>query len=271
MILENASASHPGLVRPTNEDALGHRLPESQEVLATKGALFGVADGVGGAAAGEVASQAAVATLLAEYYSPRASHRVESALRQAVQASNLQVYNLAHGRNGAFYGMQTTLTALVLAAGMAYIAHVGDSRAYQLREGTLTQLTGDHSEAAELLRLRLITPEQAATHPRRNVLTRALGSHVTLRPDFSRLQLRADDRFLLCTDGLWGELDHETLSRVAQQSPAAACAELVDLACRHGGGDNVSLQVIRVVEPGTAMQSEPPGRIARLLAGLRGG
>src|SRR5687767_2799383 len=83
------SATHPGLVRPSNEDAVGHRFPESADVLATKGALFGVADGVGGAAAGEVASQAAVATLLTEYYSPRASHRVESALRQAVQAANL--------------------------------------------------------------------------------------------------------------------------------------------------------------------------------------
>ncbi|MGH2353072.1 MAG: PP2C family protein-serine/threonine phosphatase [Chloroflexota bacterium] len=274
MILETANASHRGLVRSTNEDALGSHIPDDPVVLARKGTLFGVADGLGGHAAGEVASRVAVEALFAEYYSPRAAHQVEGALRQAMQAANLRVFGLAYGVDGAdeaLHGMQTTLTALALAGGQAYLAHVGDSRAYVLRDGQLTQLTGDHSEAAELLRLRLITPEQARDHPRRGVLTRTLGAQPQLRPDFSRRAVRPGDRFLLCTDGLWGELDHDTLCRVVQQPPNDACQELVDLACRHGGSDNVSLHVIRVIDPGMAPQSAPPGRLGRLLAGLRGG
>jgi PPM family protein phosphatase len=271
MILESASASHPGLVRPENEDALAARLPEDGGPAAAKGALFGVADGVGGSAAGEVASREALDTLVGEYYSPRAPHRVEQALRQATQAANLRVFHLAHGPQIELHGMQTTLTALVLAGAQAYLAHAGDSRAYLLRGGTLTQLTGDHSEAAELLRLRLITPQQARDHPRRSVLTRTIGSNILLRPDFSRLAVRAGDRYVLCTDGLWSELDGETLIRVAGGPPAAACEELIDLACRHGGGDNMTLQVIRVVEPDPAPEPATGGRLGRLLAGLRGG
>jgi protein phosphatase len=271
MILETASASHPGLVRRNNEDSLASRLPDNGDALDTKGALFGVADGVGGAAAGEVASREALEALVGEYYSPRAPHPVEQALRQAAQAANLRVFHLAHGPQPELRGMLTTLTALVLAGPQAYLTHVGDSRAYLLREGALTQLTGDHSEAAELLRLRLISPAQARAHPRRSVLTRTLGNHLLLRPDFSRLPVQGGDRFLLCTDGLWSELDDDTLRRVGQQAPAAACDELIELACRQGGSDNMTLQVIRVVEPGRAPAPATGGRLGRLLAGLRGG
>ena len=157
MILESACISRPGLVRQNNEDTLASRVPDDPAVLSNKGALFVVADGVGGMMAGEVASEAAVESFVAEYYSPRAAHQVEAALRQAAQAANLRVYNLAHGQNADWHGMQTTLSALALSGQTAYLAHVGDSRVYHWRDGTLTQLTNDHSEAAELLRLRLIS------------------------------------------------------------------------------------------------------------------
>lgn len=165
MILERAAVSHPGLVRPSNEDAVSFLIPDRPEILSARGALFSVADGVGGLAAGEVASQTAVTVMTDEYFSPRAPFGVEAALRLAAEAANRRVYALAQTPSPELNGMQTTLTALVVAGRQAYIAHAGDTRLYRLRGGTLTQLTADHSEAAELLRLRLITPAQAQITP----------------------------------------------------------------------------------------------------------
>jgi len=258
-------------VRPSNEDALLSYVPADPQLLLARGALFGVADGVGGQAAGEVASQTAVDVLAAEYYSPRAPHQIEHALGQALQAANLRVFNLAHGADLALRFMQTTLSALVLLGRQAYLAHVGDTRIYLLRDGVLTQLTGDHSEAAELLRLRLITPEQAHNHPRRSVLTRTMGGALQLRPDFQRVAVRAGDRFLLCTDGLWGEVEPEALVPALAGPPPEACDRLVALACERGGSDNVSLSIVHVLDPGPVPTVSPPSRMSRLLAGLRGG
>lgn len=271
MRLAAAHATHPGLVRQNNEDYVAARIPDAAAVLPARGAVFVVADGVGGHAAGEVASQAAVESFLSEYYSPRAPHQIEAALRQAVQAANLRVYNLAHGDNPALHGMQTTFTGLVLAGRQAYLAHAGDSRAYLWRGGSLTQLSSDHSEAAELLRLRLISPEQARDHPRRSVLTRTLGHQVLMRPDFGRSPVQAGDRFLLCTDGLWGEVEPAAMAEAMGAPPDVACQALVKLACDLGGGDNVSVQVVHVLDAGAETPAPRPGRIARILAGLRGG
>ncbi|HET7771963.1 MAG TPA: protein phosphatase 2C domain-containing protein, partial [Chloroflexota bacterium] len=198
----------------------------------------------------------------------------EAALSQAMLAANLAVYTLAHGPEPSLHAMQTTLTAVVFSGRQLYIAHAGDTRVYLLRAGACMQLTGDHSEAAELLRLRLITPEQAVSHPRRSVLTRALGATPQLRPDFQRSPIQRGDRLLLCTDGLWGDLPldelHQTLA-AHPDAPASACAQLLARALERGGSDNVSLYVIDVVDPGPATPSAPSGRIGRLLAGLRGG
>jgi protein phosphatase len=270
MILESSAASHPGLVRQNNEDSHAARVPDDAALQATRGALFAVADGVGGENAGEVASRTAIDALLEEYFSPRAPHQVEAALRQAVQAANLRVYNLAHGRDVSLQRMQTTLTAAVIAGPQAYVAHAGDSRAYLLRGSHLTQLTADHSEAAELLRLRLITPEQARNHPRRSVLTRTLGNNLLLRPDFARQPLQPGDRLLICSDGLWGEVGEEDLIEAARLPVDVGCERLVELACAHGGGDNVTVQLIHAAELDPAPPA-PAGRIARLLSGLRGG
>jgi protein phosphatase len=271
MILEAASASNPGLVRRTNEDSLASRVPADAASLNLRGALFSVADGVGGRAAGEVASRAAVDALVSEYYSPRAPHRIESALGQAFQAANLRVFNLARGPDPALHGMQTTLSAFAIVGRHGYIAHAGDTRIYLNRGASLTQLTGDHSEAAELLRLRLITAEQAREHPRRGVLTRTLGQSPLLRPDFARVDVEAGDQFVLCSDGLWSEVDDERLARELVHSPREACRALVQLAYDAGGDDNVSVFVVRVLAVGPEPSPAPPGRIARLLAGLRGG
>ena len=272
--LRAAGVTHPGRVRPTNEDAMLVRIPEDEGLRSSRGALFAIADGVGGQAAGEIASRTAVDRLAMEYFSPRAPRQIEAALSQAMLAANLAVHALAHGSDPALHAMQTTLTVLAFAGRQAFVAHAGDTRAYLLRAGTLTQLTGDHSEAAELQRLRLISPEQALTHPRRSVLTRALGASQQLRPDFQRTPLQRGDRFLICTDGLWGDLPAAELQAgVAQhpESPPEACERLLTRALEQGGSDNVSLYVIDVVDPGPAAAGAPSGRIGRLLAGLRGG
>lgn len=271
MILERAAISHPGIVRPKNEDAYGFLIPDRTEVLTARGALFSVADGVGGLAAGEIASQTAVTVVADEYFSPRAPFGIEAALRLAAEAANRKVYALAQGSAPELSGMQTTLSALVIAGRQAYIAHAGDTRVYRLRRGTLTQLTADHSEAAELLRLRLITPVQASNHPRRSVLTRTFGGSLQLRPDFGRHGVEDDDVYVLCSDGLWGEVPDADIAHELEGPVDEACNHLVAMACSRGGSDNVTVQCIRVVEAGLARLASPPGRIARLLSGLRGG
>ena len=266
--------THPGRIRRENEDALLARIPDDDAQRLNRGALFAIADGVGGQAAGEVASRTAVEQLAQEYFSPRAPHQTEAALSQAMLAANLAVHSLAHGSDASLHAMQTTLAAVVFSGRQLYIAHAGDTRVYLLRGGALTQLTGDHSEAAELLRLRLITPEQALTHPRRSVLTRALGATPQLRPDFQRSPLQRGDRVLICTDGLWGDLPPAELQDTLAahpDAPATACEALLTRALERGGSDNVSLYVIDVVDPGPAAPTAPTGRIGRLLAGLRGG
>jgi PPM family protein phosphatase len=279
MRLEAASATHPGRVRRTNEDALASWVPDDPAVLRSKGALFAVADGVGGQEKGEIASRAAVEEIRTEYYSARAPGQIESALGASIQAANLCVLNLARSsdRSGDTFSpdtsraAQTTLTAFVLAGQQAYVGHVGDCRLYRLRDGVLSPMTGDHTEAAEMVRLRLITAEQAQTHPRRSVVTRVLGTSHSLRPDFYRFPVVAGDRFLLCTDGLWGMVEDGMLAETLRLSPDIACQTLVTLACKRGGEDNIAMHAVHVLELGAPSGGSRPGRIARLLSGLRGG
>ncbi|HEX8967329.1 MAG TPA: protein phosphatase 2C domain-containing protein, partial [Chloroflexota bacterium] len=216
--------------------------------------LYVVADGLGGHNAGEVASSSAVARLGEEYYSPSNHTRIEPALRQAVQAANLRIHELTH-RHPEYRSMETTLSAVAIAGAQAYIAHVGDTRIYHWRAGRLTQLTSDHSEAAELVRMRILKPERVRDHPGRNALTRTLGSRLIPRPDYLRQPVQVGDQFVMCSDGLWSEVgDDEMADVIAQHQPARACQELLERALNRDCGDNVSVQVIRV----TAMASATP-------------
>ena len=245
--LEAGGLTDSGPHRDTNEDSIGSFAPSDPLALERKGYLYVVADGLGGHNAGEVASSSAVARLGEEYYSPSSPTRVEAALRQAVQAANLRIHELTH-RHPEYRSMETTLSALAIAGPQAYIAHIGDSRVYHWRDGRLRQLTSDHSEAAELVRMRILKPEKVRDHPGRNTLTRTLGSRLIPRPDYLRQPVLAGDQFLLCSDGLWSELDESELSDVLGQSaPADACRELLDRALDRDCSDNVSVQVIRVL------------------------
>jgi protein phosphatase len=243
--VEAAGSSEAGPHRAVNEDAIGAFEPPPQ-ARADKGLLYVVADGLGGHNAGEVASATAVQTLGHEYYAPSSHHRIEPALRQAVQAANLKVHNLAH-KHPEYAAMETTLTAVALAGAQAYIAHIGDCRVYHWRQGRLSQLTSDHSEAAELVRMRLLKPERVRDHPGRNVLTRTLGSRLIPRPDYLRQPIQPGDRLLLCSDGAWSELELDELGQVLESADVrAACHELMARVLARECLDNASLQLIEV-------------------------
>lgn len=256
--LECAGISERGK-RPTNEDHIGSAVPVETAVRERKGALFVLADGLGGHLGGEVASEIAVRTIIDDYYGPASHGRIETALQRAVQAANLRIYQRASA-DSDLWKMATTLVALALTAAQAYIAHVGDSRVYHWRAGRLTLLTNDHSEAAELFRRGFVKPERLNDHPGRHALTRSLGSDLIVRPDFIRQSVADGDRFLLCSDGLWSALTEGELSGALADAPEVACRSLTDRALDAGSDDNVSVQIALVTAVGGIQEHEREGR-----------
>ena len=146
--------------------------------------------------------------------------------------------------------MQSTLSTLVITPGEAHLGHVGDSRIYRRRDGELELLTTDHSQVMELLRMHIITPEQAIEHPARYALTRSVGGGITVRTDIRNERLESGDTFLLCSDGMWSNVTSTEIAESLTRTPAEACRVLVDLALERGGDDNATAMVIRVSEAG---------------------
>ena len=236
-----ALRSDPGVQRPDNEDFVGAYAPDEPE---ERGPLFVVADGMGGHAAGEVASRIAVETIFREWTtgSGGAAHQ---ALRAAARAANTAVF--AASLDQERRGMGTTLTALALAGEEAVVAHVGDSRAYLVRDGQCSQLTSDHSRVGEMLRMRLITAEQAANHPARSMLTRSLGAEPAVQVDLVRSRIAAGDAFVLCSDGLWDLVSrNEIASALAEPTAEQSAQVLVDAALQRGAPDNVTAIVVHL-------------------------
>ena len=245
------AATHRGQVRPRNEDSLG--TPQSMEIgaaqQAQKGALFAVADGMGGHAAGEVASQRAIEVLFHVYYGDP-SPSIEESLRSAFQAANADVQAMAAAEPDK-QGMGTTLVAAVLKEGELFVANVGDSRTYLWRDGHLRQLTHDHSVPGALLAAGKIKPGDVYTHEQRHLLYRCLGHKPVVEPDvFQPLALRPGDALLLCSDGLWEELRTSGIAEVMASEPdvTLAAARMVDAANEAGGEDNITVVVVRVRE-----------------------
>ena len=251
MRLEVASLSHIGNVRQRNEDAIGYVEPREPRVREKKGSMFIVADGMGGHRGGEIASQLAVDTIIAHYYASRESNP-SMALDQAFKEANRLIVDKSRS-DVSLYGMGTTCTVLVIRDREGYVAHVGDSRAYLLRSGNLIQLTEDHSLVGEMVRQGILTDEDARTHPRRNVITRSIGTHDDLSVDApsAPLPLLDGDVFMICSDGLTSLVAERDLKSVLELNPPrAACDGLVDLAIDNGGKDNVTVQVVRVRSDG---------------------
>lgn len=221
-----------GCLRDHNEDSLVVTPP-----------LFAVADGMGGHAAGEVASEIAVRVL-----SELAPEQPDGeALGRAIEEANRAVIQAAREGRGR-QGMGTTMTAAMLEGERLVIAQVGDSRAYLLHQGKLQQLTRDHSLMADMIEAGQLTPEEARTHPQRSVITRALGSDAHLHPDIYEINVETGDRLLICSDGLSGMIFDDqienTLRRV--QDPQRCASQLVNEAIAAGGHDNVTVIVADV-------------------------
>jgi serine/threonine protein phosphatase PrpC len=245
-----ALRSEPGDARPHNEDFAGVFAPTIPDDAWDRGPLFVLADGLGGHAAGEVASRSAVEAALLAWTSggPGAP---QQALRAAARSANVAVFDasLEAGKRG----MATTFTALTLAGRQAIVAHVGDSRCYLVRQGGCSQLTNDHSRVGEMLRAGLLTPEQAADHPARSMITRTVGSEPSVQVDMIRRDTEAGDTFVLCSDGLWDVVEGQDIAEVVSAigtpgipTVAEVADRLVDLALARDTADNVTVLVVRV-------------------------
>lgn len=248
MRLETYLITDRGLVRERNEDRCGAFAPEDAALLAERGELFVVADGVGGYAGGDVAADLAVRTVPEVYYAddwPGAAEKLAAALVSANAAIRERARVVAPGQP---MGATAVVTAIVGDA--AVIGAVGDCRVYLLRDGEARRLTVDQSWIEEQVRQGLLTPEQARTHPRRNWITHALGIERELSPALVEADLQAGDIVLLCSDGLWGmveDADLATASRSGADAGTMARA-LVDLALARGGTDNIAVVLVRVLD-----------------------
>jgi protein phosphatase len=244
--IEIGGLSDVGCHRDNNEDYYSYWEPESEEEFAQKGRLAVVADGMGGYEGGQEASRLAVEIIVETYRS--AADDPQAALLASLQAAHEQIrqYGEKHPR---LLGMGTTCTALALNGRRLYFAHVGDSRLYLVRGDKISRLTKDHSYVGRLLESGIISSREAETHPQRHILTAALGAGIPLEADFpeSPIQLEADDVLVLCTDGLWGQVEEkELLQVVGANSAADACHLLVGMAKHRGGPDNITVQILRL-------------------------
>ena len=222
-----------------NVNASGHCRDE-------RGSLLVVADGMGGAAAGEIASAMAIATLREALMGIPCEQSAGEELKLAVETANESIWTRAQ-QDGRLRGMGSTLTAALVQAGVAHICQVGDSRAYLIRGERIRQLTKDQSLVQLLVDMGDITPEQAAHHPQKKVILQALGAKPTVKAEMTTVELCRDDYLLLCSDGLSNLVAPAEMQDVVAQSHdlEAACWQLVELANGRGGEDNITVIVAR--------------------------
>jgi protein phosphatase len=252
MDLKAIGLTHVGRQRQHNEDSY---------LVADEAKLFLVADGMGGHAAGEIASKIAV-DAISEFivhtkeddgtwphaydeHFGRATNRLMAALRLA----NTRVLE-AMRKDARLRGMGTTVVACLADDSTMSVAHVGDSRAYLIRDGALSRLTNDHSWVFEQVQAGMLTEAEAEKHPLRNVITRALGGALSVTPDASEVESRPGDVYLLCSDGLTGMVPEDEILRIVSENGndlEAACQTLIDIANERGGLDNVTAILVKTV------------------------
>ncbi|MDO8586308.1 MAG: Stp1/IreP family PP2C-type Ser/Thr phosphatase [Armatimonadota bacterium] len=263
-IIKMGARTDLGRVRENNEDKFDFFEPEDEETLTARGSFYTVADGMGGHAAGQIASEMALRSIVESYYADLLGDPDE-ALTRSVQQANSLIYDTARAiveRSG----MGTTLTGAVVRGDELHVIQVGDSRAYLVRDGAIRQITHDHSWVSEQVRLGALTEEEAQSSPFRNVITRSLGAAPGVEPDIYTERLQKGDIIVLCSDGLSGNVsDEEILRTVDGVSPSLAARRLVDLANERGGSDNITVLVLQVKD----IESKGKGssRLKRLFGG----
>jgi PPM family protein phosphatase len=236
-LVQRAAATDPGKRRRRNEDAYVVEPP-----------LFAVADGMGGAQAGEIAARIAASVL-------RESSG-EEAIVELIKEANRRVYEAA-ADDKARSGMGTTITAALVEDGTVQIGHVGDSRAYRIRDGQLEQLTDDHSLVAELVRSGKLSPEEADAHPQRSVITRTVGTDPDVDVDTFSVDARPGDVFMLCSDGLTTMVADESIREIVERDRSnldQAARALVDAANEGGGEDNITIVLFEIGESGVTLE-----------------
>ena len=237
MKVHHSARTDVGRTRDHNEDSYG---VGEGEVVERFGELLVVCDGMGGHAAGEIASRVAVETIMSDYYAIDSEERA-TALEQAFSHANEQIYASGHGTMG------TTGVAALIYHDALHIANVGDSRAYLIRDDEIRQLSRDHSFVSDQVAAGLITPEQARSSPHRNVITRALGYQSEVSVDLFRWPLQIGDIILLCSDGLHGLVTDEEIAEIVVAHPSdEAIDRLINLANERGGSDNITVAIARV-------------------------
>lgn len=248
--VEAAGRTDKGRVRPGNEDAFGLEPPTSAQARA-QGTLLIVSDGMGGHAAGEVASGLAVETVKAAFYRERGASAAD-AIRSAITTANNVIFNSAE-EDSTRSGMGCTVVAMVVQGSTLTVGHVGDSRGYLIRGGRARQITRDHSWVAMQVAEGILTPEQAERHPNRSLLMRALGRQPSVEVEIGQHQLQAGDVLILCSDGLTGVVDDAEIGEYASRyAPAAAADQLVSLANQRGAPDNVTVLAAAITGPAGA-------------------
>lgn len=252
MELEVAARTDVGCQRTNNEDSFGYW--SSAEQTPADACVAVIADGMGGHQAGEQASRIAVDTIIQTFRDTVTAGNIPELQPQALLMSALDKAHHAirdqAERNPEFNGMGTTCTAAAIIGGWLYFVHVGDARLYLIRSDEIQRLTRDHSYTGRLVESGLLSAEDAERHPRRHILTAALGIGDEVQADSSEkpVQLRNSEVLVFCTDGLWGLVsDAEIQAAVIGNSAESACQELVALARERGGPDNITVQILRAV------------------------
>ena len=239
-----AILSDVGCVREKNEDKGILYYPESESFFHAKGVLIMVADGMGGHSSGELASKIAIDMIGDLYYSNLGS--AQYSLKRAIMKANQKIFKTANCSEN-LKGMGTTCTALVIRKSEAILGHIGDSRLYLIRNESILMMSEDHSAVTDLVKRGIISPEEARVHPDRNIIQKALGisKQVELSMWNKPIPVRCEDRFLICSDGLYEMVkDNEIYHAAITFSPEKACRFLVALAKQRGGHDNITVGIV---------------------------
>jgi PPM family protein phosphatase len=255
--LEVGARTDVGSVRQRNEDCI-YTEPLDSPQNGEHGWIGVVADGLGGHPSGDFASRLATQTTRDVFYE-RSRETIRERLRAAVERANDVIIQAAQ-REAQHYEMASTLTAAVIRGARMFMAQVGDSRGYLIRNGRVRRVTRDHSLVDELVRSGELTPQEALHHPQRNVITRALGVRPTVEVDIFEEQLRDADVVLLCSDGLYRVVEDGEIARALIAEPQQAVETLIALANQRGGPDNISVVAVRITLPESSSDQTLPGR-----------
>jgi len=234
--------SHVGKVREDNQDSVRVCDP-NDPINASCGYVYGIADGMGGYSHGGVASALALTTFFESFYRST-GNQIPQNMRKAVQDANLIVYQTSQ-RMG-MVRMGTTLTAVNVVGDRLHLAHIGDSRAYLIRDGKASCITNDHTMVGDLVRMKVLSPDKVRTHAQRSTLNKCLGIDLFVQPDITQVPLMPDDVIILCTDGIWSVIQDEEFADLTLNTASISKLpqQLIDLAMERDSDDNVSAVVI---------------------------